>query len=109
MKDRESCRRHRAGRFHLLGNPQRRNTNQITELQTIFRVDAAFVDSHLAGAQDAVDMAFRHALGHARQKIVDALPFGFFADFDIGDWLVVRCVTECATSGLSNAATKWMA
>jgi hypothetical protein len=40
----------------------------------------ALVDPNLAAAQDAVDMALRHALGDAQQEVVDALAFGLLAD-----------------------------
>jgi hypothetical protein len=109
VKNREFCRRNCARGFGLLGDPKWRNADQITELQAVFRVNTAFVNAHLAGTQDAVNMAFGHALGHAHQEIIDALPFCVLADFNIGDRLAVECIAECATSGLLNAAIKWMA
>src|SRR5690606_30932937 len=37
------------------------------------RLDALAVDAHFATAQDAVDVAFRHALQARQQEVVDAL------------------------------------
>ena len=105
VEDREFGRRHHTRRFSLLSDPKRRNAHQIAEFQTVFGINPTFIHAHLAGAQDAVDMALGHALGQAHQEIVDALPFGVFTDFHIGDGFAI----ECVTCGLLNAAIKWMA
>ena len=105
MEDRELSGRHSSRRFCLLSDPKRRNAHQIAEFEAIFRIDASFVHPHLAGAQDAVDMALGHALGQAHQEIVDALALSVLADLDIGDGFSVECVAH----GFLNAAIKWMA
>jgi hypothetical protein len=43
---------------------------------------AAAVDAHFAGAADAVDEAFRHALEAAGEEIVEALALAIFGDGD---------------------------
>ena len=49
------------------------NTHHIAGLDTGVSAGAALVDPHLAGADDAVDMGFGHALQVANQEVVQAL------------------------------------
>jgi hypothetical protein len=52
----------------------------VAELQAILGGNASLVDPNLAAAQDAIDMALRHAFGDAHQEVVDALALGVLAD-----------------------------
>ena len=46
---------------------------KIAALQAVIGAGAALLDPHLAAADDAVDMCFRHALEMAHQVIVQPL------------------------------------
>jgi hypothetical protein len=66
----------------LFGHADRRNAHQVALDQAVQLVDAALVDAHFAGAQDAVNMAFRDAFADAQQVVIDALSGFFFGDCD---------------------------
>src|SRR5712692_398975 len=63
---------------------QRGNPDSVTRPQAIGRVHASAVHPDLTGAQDAVDMAARHALADAQQEVVHALAFASAVDLDCG-------------------------
>ena len=48
----------------------RRQSQDIARLQARVGLGAAFVNAHLAAANNAVDMRFGHAFEFAQQKIV---------------------------------------
>jgi hypothetical protein len=51
-------------------------------VQAVQLVDAALVDPHFAGAQDAVNVAFWYTFADTQQVVVDALSGFFFSDRD---------------------------
>ena len=55
------------------GDAHRRNTHLVAVGNPRVGLGALAVDAHLAGTQDPVDQALRHALELAGKKIVDAL------------------------------------
>ena len=101
-----------------LGDAYRRHADQIPDLQAVVGANTSFVNTHFTAAQDAIDVAFGHALGNLEQKVVHALPGGLVADFkhyrrifsqvlhfQYNDHLVSRSVTACpmARSGIGGA------
>jgi hypothetical protein len=72
----------RRARGGLFGHAHGRNAHHVAGGETVQLIDTAFVDPHFARAQDAVDVAFRHALANAQQVVVDALAGFFFGDGD---------------------------
>ncbi len=69
------------GLRRTFGGADGRHAQAVADLQPILGRHPALVHPHLAAAQDAVDMALGHTLGNAQQEVVDALAFGFLADF----------------------------
>ncbi|MNY27704.1 hypothetical protein D3C86_1616290 [compost metagenome] len=49
-------------RLIALSQTQRRNANDVTRLQLVFRLDAALVHPHLAFTQNAVNQCLGHTL-----------------------------------------------
>ena len=64
----------------LLRNPDRRHAQQVALDELRLRLDARLVDAHLTSPDDAVDVAFGHALGNACKIVVDTLAVRIRAD-----------------------------
>ena len=84
----ESVRREgRGGRFGdgAVAHPHGRNAHEVARRQFRLRVDALFVDAHFAPADHAVDVALRHALRQAEEKVVETLSVRILADHNERD------------------------
>ncbi|MOA29978.1 hypothetical protein D3C78_1510260 [compost metagenome] len=82
VHDREIGAGHHLAVGRLGGEADRRNAQFVALLQALHRVGTALVHADLAGADDAVNMAFRHALEQAGQVVVQALIGTVFVDGD---------------------------
>ncbi len=61
----------------------RRNPQVVADGKPGVRPDPLAIDPDLAAAQDAVDMALGHALEHAQEEIIDALPGAALVDREV--------------------------
>ncbi|MNV91788.1 hypothetical protein D3C71_1863240 [compost metagenome] len=78
-----TCRRRVGGLFRdLVGDAHRRQTHAVAFGHTRIGAGAAFVDAHLATADDAVNMGFGDALEMAYQEVIQALASGICVDCD---------------------------
>ena len=66
----------------MFAHAHRRNAHLIARGDARVGLGALAVDAHLAGAQDAVDQAFRHPLELPAKEIVDALAIAIFGDLN---------------------------
>jgi hypothetical protein len=57
-------------------------------LESVSRVGPAAVHPDLAGPQQPINVALRHALQDANQEVVDALPGFCLANLQLGDCFV---------------------
>ena len=70
--------------FELLGNfvghPHRRHTHCVPYFHPRVGGGAAFVDTHLTTADDAVHVGLGHPFQDAEQEVIEALACGIFID-----------------------------
>ena len=68
--------------IRALGGSHRRQTHDVTGLDTRVGLRPALVDAHFAAANDAVNVGFGHALELPDQKVVEPLTGVVFIDGD---------------------------
>jgi hypothetical protein len=83
--------RHRrlSDRFVRLSDTNGRHAHQIAQLEAVLRVYPALIDRTFPATQDAVDMAFGHALTDAQKEVINALSGRTVVDLDHRD--LVAC------------------
>ncbi|MBB3255663.1 hypothetical protein F4827_000130 [Paraburkholderia bannensis] len=73
----------------FFGDADGRHAHNIAQFEAVLRIDPPLIHTHFAAAQNAINVAFRHAFAHAQEEIVDPLTGGAIVDLDEGN--LVTC------------------